>query len=461
MRTQSLFIALTAASSAMAVPMNARLFHSHAQHPDSDAKLDARDNVVYATVVEDGDDTTDVEYVTENSYVTVYQDEGAPPSAATTDSAVPTTGETSSSVGTTTEATTTQGSTPTTSTQAAQATTNVNQAVVNNGDDDDDDDSDSFSTVTARPTSTSSSSDDDSEDDGSSSQAATTSSSTSTSAAASSTGSSSGGFSTPETITYSPYNNDSSCKDKDTISSDLSMIKDHGIKTVRIYGTDCSSITIIEPIAKNLGMTIDQGFWIGPQGVDSIDSGVQDLINWVKNSNGGDWSLFSTITVGNEAIYGGYCDGATLLSKIKSVKSTLRDAGYQGTVTTAEPPQSYINYSQLCTDTDGIDYVGVNAHPYFDANTAPADAGDFILSQISTVQKACSNRDVQITETGYPSEGNTNGLAVPTKENQAIAIKSIMSALNNKGVMFTVFDDMWKSPGPYNVEQHFGIIGLF
>jgi exo-beta-1,3-glucanase (GH17 family) len=273
--------------------------------------------------------------------------------------------------------------------------------------------------------------------------------------------SNSNGFPKPEAVTYSPYNDDSSCKTSDQVYSDLSKIASLGIRKIRVYGTDCNSISTIEPNAVKLGLKINQGFWIGASGVDSIDSGVQDLINWVHNENGGDWGLFTTLTIGNEAIYGGFVDGSTLLAKIKSVKSTLRSAGWSGSVTTAEPPQSYIDFPNLCTDTDGIDYVGLNVHPYFDANTAPADAGNFVLSQIEIAQRTCNNRNVQITETGYPSAGNTNGKAVPTKDNQATAIKSILSATNNNCVLFTLYDDKWKTPGPYNVEQYFGFIDLY
>lgn len=370
--------------------------------------LKARDNVVYETVVVDGSSggsngDSNVVWVTEVAYVTVVVT-GDGQAAATT--AVP------ENVVTTTAAAAAEETTA--HEQQAETTTEAQQAQ------------------------------------------------TSTSASSSTSTSSGGSISAvPECLTYSPYNEDSSCKDSDTVYSDLSVIANAGIKSVRIYGTDCNSISTVEPNALKLGLQIDQGFWIGSDGVDSIDSGVQDLINWVQNSNNGDWGLFTTITVGNEAIYGGYVDGATLLGKIKSVKTTLRNAGWTGTVTTAEPPQSYIDYTDLCTDTDGIDYVGVNAHPYFDPSSSPETAGDFVLTQISTVKNACNNRDVSITETGYPSAGNTNGLNVPSKANQAIAIAKIMSALDNKGVMFTMLDDKWKAPGPYNVEQHFGIMDLF
>lgn len=291
----------------------------------------------------------------------------------------------------------------------------------------------------------------------SSSASSSSVSSSSAAASATSTASVSG---VPQTITYSPYNDDKSCKDSDAVYSDLSKIAALGIKAVRIYGTDCNSISTVEPACVKLNLKIDQGFWIGPQGADSIDDGVQELISWVQQSNNNDWSLFTTFTIGNEAVYAGYVDGSTLLSKIKSVKSTLQSAGWSGTVTTAEPPGSYYSYPELCTDTDGIDYVGLNAHPYFDATSSADSAGSFVLSQIEAVKGVCNNRDVSITETGYPSAGNTNGNQVPSEANQATAIGLIMEAVPD-AVMFTVYDDKWKDAGSYNVEQHFGILHLF
>ncbi|KAF5119286.1 hypothetical protein DV454_000109 [Geotrichum candidum] len=295
-----------------------------------------------------------------------------------------------------------------------------------------------------------------------SSSSSAISSSTAVESATATSSANSNGLRVPETITYSPYHDDSTCKDADAVRADLSTIAAKGIKTVRIYNTDCNTITTVEPTARDLGLKIDQGFWIGPLGADSIDSGVQELIDWVSNENGNDWSLFSIITVGNEAVYGNHIDAPTLLSKIKEVKKKLRAAGWSGSVTTAETPSTYSGYPELCTDSDGIDVIGVNAHPYFNAAGSASDSGDFINAQIETVKGICgSNVNVRITETGYPSSGDTNGNQVPTKENQAIAIEQIIDATNNKAVMFTMYDDYWKAPGPYNVEQHFGIFHLF
>lgn len=55
-------------------------------------------------------------------------------------------------------------------------------------------------------------------------------------------------------------------------------------------------------------------------------------------------------------------------------------------------------------------------------------------------------------ESGWPSAGSPNGLAVPSVANQATAKAGILSSMHNKCVLFTAFDDSWKAPGAYGVE---------
>lgn len=234
------------------------------------------------------------------------------------------------------------------------------------------------------------------------------------------------------------------------------MIQGKGISKLRLYGTDCLTITAILPISASLGLTVNQGFWISADGVDSIDDSVTLMIKYGQ-ANG--WSVFDFFTVGNEAILAGYCTVSELISKIASVKAQLQAAGYTGKVTTSEPPSTYIASPSLCTDSD-IDFVGINPHSYFNTNLYAYQAGEYIVAQQLQVAALCS-KDAYITETGYPSQGDTNGNNVPSAENQYLAIKSIIESTGSDVTILTTFDDFWKDPGQYGIEQYFGTIGLF
>lgn len=203
-------------------------------------------------------------------------------------------------------------------------------------------------------------------------------------------------------------------------------------------------------------MTINQGFWISSAGVDSIDSSVSDLISYGEEYG---WSLFDFITVGNEAVLAGYCTASELISKISSVKLKLNAAGYLGQITTSEPPATYNSYPDLCTESE-IDFVGINSYSYFDTNKYASQAGEYIVEQQAQIEKLCS-KSAFVTETGYPHKGDTNGNNVPSIANQKIAIQAIIDLTNGNVTILTTYDDYWKSPGEYGVEQYFGTIELF
>lgn len=96
-------------------------------------------------------------------------------------------------------------------------------------------------------------------------------------------------------------------------------------------------------------------------------------------------------------------------------------------------------------------------------------AGEYVLQQQANVAQTCGVQTVQITgtlalaflgfklmiESGWPAEGQTLGSAVPSSRNQYIAVGSIISALNGAVVVFEGFNDYWKAPGPYGVENSF------
>ena len=58
-------------------------------------------------------------------------------------------------------------------------------------------------------------------------------------------------------------------------------------------------------------------------------------------------------------------------------------------------------------------------------------------------------------ETGWPTQGDSNGSCVPSPENQAAALASIKSAMGSDVCYFTAFDDNWKTdtPATFNAEK--------
>ncbi|PRT53158.1 putative family 17 glucosidase SCW11 [Wickerhamiella sorbophila] len=265
-----------------------------------------------------------------------------------------------------------------------------------------------------------------------------------------------GGVTPPDYIVYSPYLDTQGCKDYDTVLSDLNLIKSKGINKLRTYGTDCNVLNTIVAAAQSLGMVVSQGVWIGPGGLSSlVDQSVNDIIAYGQAHG---WSVFESIIFGNEDIVNNYVSAPDLINAAAGYKAQLRAAGFNGLFMHAEVTDIIQDNPDLCGDV--FDVVALNAHSYFDPYSTAPQSGEFLKGQVGLVQSTCGSKKVWISETGYPSQGITNGGQVPTKENQVIALESIMEVMGQDLVILSTYNDMWKSPGPYGVEQYFGVIDI-
>ena len=264
----------------------------------------------------------------------------------------------------------------------------------------------------------------------------------------SSSGSGSGyGFS------YSPYNADGTCKSQTQVNSDFAKIG-NGYSLVRTYGVDCNQVATVLKAAKSKGLKMFAGIY------DLTDlAGAVKIISTAAN---GDWSSFDTISVGNEIVNGGG-SAAQVIAAIGTVRGLLKTAGYTGKVVTVDTLVAARNNPGLC---DASDVCTVNCHPFFDGKVTADQAGDFLETQIPTLQAVLANKnqEIVITETGWPWQGESNGVAVPSAANQAAAISSIKSKFASKPssiILFTVFNDMWKknTAAQFGAEQYWGFLG--
>jgi exo-beta-1,3-glucanase (GH17 family) len=105
----------------------------------------------------------------------------------------------------------------------------------------------------------------------------------------------------PHAMTYSPFNDDSSCRNAPQVSADIAVMASKGIQSVRIYATECNTFATLVPPLKTHGMKLIQGFYMTSAGVDSIDSQVTDFTNWLQEDSS-NANLVELLVVGNEAV---------------------------------------------------------------------------------------------------------------------------------------------------------------
>lgn len=280
-----------------------------------------------------------------------------------------------------------------------------------------------------------------------SSYAAPSSSAPAPSGSASSS-SGSGGLASGHAISYSPYNSDNSCKSQDQVNSDFAMIS--GYNVVRIYGTDCNQVSTVLSAASAKGMKLFAGVF----DITQVSSEVQTIIDAAN----GNWDNFDTINIGNELVNSGTASASDVVSALGTARSMLKGAGYTGKLVTVDTFVAIIANPELCQASD---YAAANCHAFFDGSVAAAQAGEFVLGQAQRVSQACGGMDTVITESGWPWQGETNGAAVPSPENQAAAISSLKSSFSSNLVVFTAFNDYWKqnSASTFGAEQYWGVLG--
>ncbi|WPG97997.1 Hypothetical protein R9X50_00078000 [Acrodontium crateriforme] len=248
-------------------------------------------------------------------------------------------------------------------------------------------------------------------------------------------------------ITYSPYRTDGTCKSQDDVNADFARIPGYG--TVRTYGTDCNQVAMVLS-----AMGPNRKLFAGIFDINSVDSEAQIIINAAN----GDWSRFDTISVGNEGINDGTYTISQVSSAVQQCKSKLSGAGYTGPVITVDTFVAILAHPELCSVGD---YVGANCHAFFDGGVLADAAGAFVVGQAQAVSAACGGKKVVITESGWPSAGNENGVAKPSEQNQQAAIASLKSSFSSNLFIFNAFNDYWKknNSGTFNAEWYWGIFG--
>lgn len=280
-----------------------------------------------------------------------------------------------------------------------------------------------------------------------SSAPATEASSSSAAPASTSSSSSSGSFAAgARGITYSPYTSSGACKSAEEVAADMAQLQ--SFEVIRLYGVDCNQVENVFKAKAN-----GQKLFLGVYYMDAIEAGIETIKAAVEAH--GSWDDVHAVSIGNELVNSGAASVSQVASYVSTGRSCLSSAGYSGKVVSVDTFIAVINNPGLCEHSD---FMAVNAHAYFDYNTAAEDAGSWVMNQIERVWGACNgNKEVLITESGWPSKGQTYGKAVASKKNQETAVSSIKSSCGDAVILFTAFNDYWKADGSYGVEKYWGV----
>lgn len=254
-------------------------------------------------------------------------------------------------------------------------------------------------------------------------------------------------------VSYAPYRADHACKSQQDVNDDMEEMAGK-YSLIRVYGTDCDQVPMMYKAAKAKGMKLFLGIW--------EPSAVKDEANKIIAGINGDWGMVHTVSVGNELVNNGQASAADIVAAVKSARSILRAAGYNGPVVTVDTFMAVQAHPELCDESD---YCAMNAHPFFDSTTTASHAGRWLVDTIECVKAALStSKRIVITETGWPTKGMANGLAVPGMAHQKLALDSIhkeFASTPGDIILFSAFNDLWKTKtaSTFDADQFWGING--
>ncbi len=199
-------------------------------------------------------------------------------------------------------------------------------------------------------------------------------------------------------------------------------------------------------LAKEYGIKTLVGAWLG----DDPEINEREIEGLIKLSNEG---LVDIAAVGNEVMYRKDLSEDQLLEFIERVKNAIPDSIPVGYV------DAYYEFTIRPRITEACDLILTNCYPYWEGCNLDYSLGH-IKQMYHQALDAGNGKKVIITETGWPSKGESFKDSHPSKEN---AIKyyintQLWSQQDDIDIFyFSSFDESWKVGAEGEVGAYWGI----
>lgn len=198
-------------------------------------------------------------------------------------------------------------------------------------------------------------------------------------------------------------------------------------------------------IARRLQLKIAMGAWIGPNpAANDIE-----LENLIREAQSGRVDL---AVIGSEVLYRGDLEADDLIAYIRRFRAEVLDVP----VTTADVYADLLEHPEVMA---ACDVILANYYPYWEGADLN-DAVAWLHVRHQRLVAEAGGKTVFVSETGWPSAGDTKGDAVPSFENAAFYFKNFVSWARTEGVdyfYFEAFDETWKAAYEGTQGAHWGV----
>jgi exo-beta-1,3-glucanase (GH17 family) len=202
---------------------------------------------------------------------------------------------------------------------------------------------------------------------------------------------------------------------------------------------------LVPVVAKELGMNTLVGAWLGSD-EDKNKEEIDALIKLAKEGH------VDIAAVGNEVLYRNDLSKEVLMGYIRQVKEAVPDIPV-GYVDAYYEFVVHPDISELC------DVILCNCYPYWEG-TSFEDSFQHMRQMYLQAKEAGKGKKVIITETGWPSQGEGLGGAIPGTDN---AMKYFINAnlwCHDEDIeifYFSSFDESWKMSDEGEVGAYWGV----
>lgn len=253
---------------------------------------------------------------------------------------------------------------------------------------------------------------------------------------------------------------------KEQIERDFAMMAGH-VDYVRTYRTSDGGEYMPE-IAARYGLKLVPGAWIYSTteakqqfGRDAADVNAEETRALIRMANQN--PNIERVMVGNENILrwdaqkdereNNAVSPAQLIREIRNVKRNVKVP-----VSTAEPWHIWLHYPELARE---VDFLAVHILPYWDEQSSETPL-DYLKNKIGLLRAAYPNKNIIVTEVGWPSNGaerrspETGVIKRATPAEQAKNIRDMVAWLKSQNIEYFVveaIDQPWKS---YDLEGKAG-----
>ncbi|ETW04728.1 hypothetical protein H310_03877 [Aphanomyces invadans] len=253
---------------------------------------------------------------------------------------------------------------------------------------------------------------------------------------------------------------DARCKSVDEVRADMKLLAAI-TSNIRLYSmTDCNQMEIVVPAAKEAGLTVWAGMWIGKDGA-GFESEKAKLSSLIEKK-----IIDSSVVglhVGSETVYRQDLTPKQAIEYMQDVKKLIVQAGLKFPVTIADIGDSYMWYPELAA---AVDIISINQFPFWEGR--PVDGAiQFMADRVAPLVKLAkeNNKQIMVGETGWATAGKAKAAGEASPENAAAWLNDFHVFATEQQwryYYFTSFDTPWKhnADDPNSeaeVENHFGL----